>query len=600
MNDELSSFTVDLRGVVDLFARHLYSGPRVYLRELLQNGVDAITARHRLDPDAPDQVRLDPLPDGRLEVTDTGVGLTLDEARDVLATIGRSSKRDLELGVGRAEFLGQFGIGLLSAFMVADTIELRSRSAADPQARAIVWRGHDDGRYELAETDDPTPVGTTVLLRPRRDAEHWLAPETVVALAEEFGALLPYDVACRVQVPGHGTAWRRTSRSTLPWQSPEPDELAAYCRTTLGFEPLASIELSVPLAGLTGVAYVLPAAPPPGPGTHRVYVKRMLLGTRVDGVLPEWAFFVRCVLDADGLRPTASREALYDDDVLLAVRDALADQVRAWVLRTLSGDGATARRFLQVHHLALRALARVDDEVLDLVVDVLPFETTDGLRTLAQVHDEHGAVLHTTTVEEFRRVAPVARAQGLAVVNAGYVYDEELLARLAARRPQWRVRPLVAADVQAVLDELDLDRALQLEPVRVQVSGVLADHGCEVLLRTFEPPSLPALLLTDRDGRHEQTRRELAQSADDVWSQALGDVAAAAPMPRTLVLNCANEAVLALLGARGGRVQEAGVEALYTCAVLLAGESLRAHESTLLTQALATLLVAGTEGGAGA
>src|SRR5690606_3688396 len=98
-------------GVVDLLARHLYSGPRVYVRELLQNGVDAITARRQLDGDAPARIRLRALPGGGLEVRDTGVGLTLAEAGDLLATIGRSSKRDLDLGLGREEFLGQFGIG---------------------------------------------------------------------------------------------------------------------------------------------------------------------------------------------------------------------------------------------------------------------------------------------------------------------------------------------------------------------------------------------------------------------------------------------------------------------------------------------------------
>ncbi|MEV4110152.1 hypothetical protein [Nonomuraea sp. NPDC049695] len=44
------SFQVDLRGLVDLLSHHLYSSPRVYLRELLQNAVDAVTARQRMDP----------------------------------------------------------------------------------------------------------------------------------------------------------------------------------------------------------------------------------------------------------------------------------------------------------------------------------------------------------------------------------------------------------------------------------------------------------------------------------------------------------------------------------------------------------------------
>src|SRR6478609_10884978 len=222
------AFQVDLHGVVDLLARHLYSGPRVYLRELLQNGVDAITARRAEDPGCPATVRLRPLPDGSLLVTDSGVGLTRAEAEELLATVGRSSKRDLDLGVGREEFLGQFGIGLLSAFMVADRIELVSRSAREPGAPAVRWRGHADGSYDLVELPDADlPAGSTVRIRPRRDMEHWLAGETVAALAAEFGSLLPVDVAVEVPLgtasavddvplpadgsPRPGHVWRRVS-----------------------------------------------------------------------------------------------------------------------------------------------------------------------------------------------------------------------------------------------------------------------------------------------------------------------------------------------------------------------------------------------------
>jgi molecular chaperone HtpG len=50
------TFGVDLRGIIDLLSHHLYSSPRVYARELLQNAVDAITARRALQPDAPGEV----------------------------------------------------------------------------------------------------------------------------------------------------------------------------------------------------------------------------------------------------------------------------------------------------------------------------------------------------------------------------------------------------------------------------------------------------------------------------------------------------------------------------------------------------------------
>ena len=155
------SFHVDLRGVVDLLSRHLYSSPRVYLRELLQNAVDAITARG----DGPGEIRVTTT-DGELEVRDSGIGLT--ETRGARASRHHrpQSKRD-ELGFGRHEFLGQFGIGLLSAFLVADEIEVVTRSARGGDA--VRWIGFADGHYsvEPAERDEP---GTTVRLRPRPGA----------------------------------------------------------------------------------------------------------------------------------------------------------------------------------------------------------------------------------------------------------------------------------------------------------------------------------------------------------------------------------------------------------------------------------------------
>ena len=101
-------FRVDLGGIVELLSRNLYSGSDVYLRELLQNGVDAITANAQSGKDdegtysSDTSGRIRFVVDGHtLRVTDNGVGLNIDEARNLLATIGGSSKRD-EFGLGRS------------------------------------------------------------------------------------------------------------------------------------------------------------------------------------------------------------------------------------------------------------------------------------------------------------------------------------------------------------------------------------------------------------------------------------------------------------------------------------------------------------------
>lgn len=588
------AFAVDLRGMVDLLARHLYSGPRVYLRELLQNGVDAVHARQLTDAEAPASIRLIARGD-TLEVIDTGVGLSAAEADELLATIGRSSKRD-EL-TGRTDYIGRFGIGMLAAFMVAETIEVVSRSASgSPPVR---WRGRDDGTFVIEE--NPTDIGdisigTRVRLHARPEAAHWMSTDTVTALATEYGELLPVDISVEVPV-GHTVLPRRISRDHLPWQEEHPtprareQALVRYGESLFGFTPLGVIDLNVPEVGLTGVAFVLPAAVAPTGARHRVYVKRMLLGDRVDGLLPDWAFFVRAVVNADGLNPTASREQLHTDEVLVTAQERLAAGLRAWATTALSEDTAFRGRFLRTHHLSLRALAAGDDEMLDLVAKTLPYQTTDGELTLSEVGERSGEILYAPTTEAFRRVADVARAQGLVVVNAGYVYDADVLARLSGRSG-WRVRQLRVEDLVRALAPLDPSRELATLDGVAAAQAVLADADVDVLIRTFLPEDTAAVLLRDAEAEHQRDLAAERELADAAW----GDVLAAFARPtasRQLVLNDANPLVRRLLSADRGEVFRAGVRTIHLSAVMRSGEVLRAAEAAQLNDSLNVLLTAG-------
>src|SRR5215471_4489570 len=209
------AFQVDLRGLVDLLSQHLYSSPRVYVRELLQNAVDATTARRQLDPDAPAAIRITAR-DGTLSIEDHGIGLTRDEAHQFLATIGGSSKRD-DLEGARREFLGQFGIGLLACFTVADRIRVVTRSARDPDAPTIEWLATADGTYGVRVLDEAHSrlvAGTTVTLTPRPGSERWFAPDLVADLAREYGAFLPYAVSVNsVPTTEYPAPWDRTFAS---------------------------------------------------------------------------------------------------------------------------------------------------------------------------------------------------------------------------------------------------------------------------------------------------------------------------------------------------------------------------------------------------
>ncbi|MEQ4300497.1 HSP90 family protein [Plantactinospora sp. B6F1] len=596
------TFQVDLRGVVDLLSHHLYGSPRVYVRELLQNAVDAITARRATEPHAPAVVRIEPpelTGDGTLRVHDTGIGLTEAQVHELLATIGRSSKRD-ELGFARHEFLGQFGIGLLSCFLVADEVRVCTRRGDEP---TVLWTGYADGRYRVelaaeaaaaaaAHTVDAQRAepGTTVTLIPRRDAEQWLTRPTVTELARLFGSLLPVRVLVGdVEITAGPPPWSAPA-GTSP--SARRDNLVRYAREVLGFTPFDVVPLSVPEAGLTGAAFVLPTpVNPAARAGHRVYLKRMLLTEGAEGLLPDWAFFARCVVDSTELRPTASREALYEDSLLEATREALGDQLRGWLVRLAGGAPRRLAEFLQVHHLGVKALALHDDEMLRLVERWWPMETNTGQTTLAEFRARHGLIRYAASIDEFRQLAGVAAAQDLALVNAGYTYDTEIIERLPTVDRSVLVERLEPTDLTTRFDALDPVAELALRPFVIAAQRALDRLGVEVVLRSYAPASLPALYLVSRSAAFEEQLRATRERADETWAGVLDALAASGPAERPqLVLNHRNPLVRRVSALGDPALVGIAVEALYGQALLLGYHPIRPADAALLNSSFLGLL----------
>ncbi|MDY7088966.1 MAG: HSP90 family protein [Actinomycetota bacterium] len=565
-----NTFQVDLRGIVDLLSHHLYASPRVYVRELLQNSVDAITAAG-----SPGLVSITTGADA-LRVSDNGVGLTEAQVHELLATIGRSSKRD-ELGFARHEFLGQFGIGLLSCFLVADEIRVHTRRAG---AEPVLWTGYSDGRYDVRAGAGREP-GTTVTLVPRRGSEHLLSAETVRELAGLYGSLLPV----RVEVDSLDV-----TTGGLPWAA--GNDLHAYAQSVFGFRPLDVVPLDVPEAGLTGVAFVLPTpVNPAARGGHRVYLKRMLLAESVEGLLPEWAFFARCVVDSTELRPTASREALYDDSLLADTREAIADQLRGWLVRLATTDPRRLGEFLSIHHLGVKALALHDDEMLRLVEQWVPLETNMGFVTLAEFRERHGVLRYAAGHDEFRQLSSIAAAQDLGVINGGIVYHADIVERLAAVDPSVRVERLEPSDVAARFSAVDTDTELRLRPFLAAAQRRLDRLGCEVVVRGFDPAGVPALYLVSRAAAFNEQFTQSRDAADDLWGGVLDALSRVTTVDRPqLVLNHRNALVRRITALGDPELVGLAVESLYGQALMLGQHPIRPADAALLTSSFMGLL----------
>ncbi|MFL0564416.1 HSP90 family protein [Microbacterium sp. 179-I 1D1 NHS] len=581
-------FQVDLRGVIDLLSRHIYSSPRVFLRELLQNAVDAIAARRAVDGGG-GRIRITPVSDGSAEfvMRDDGVGLTETEVADLLATVGRSSKRDI-FDLPRGDFLGQFGIGMLSCFMVCDTIVIRSRSASG--SAPVEWTGHSDGTFTVAPYPEDIPVGTSVHLTPRSDTRALLGTSTIMELAETFGRYLPHAVV--VDLPGGGET---TVTEPAPFLDGDLERQLAYGRELIGAEPLDVIPLHVPATQTRGVAFVLPFAPPPtARQTTRVYLRRMLLTERADELLPTWAFFARAVVDSGSLHPTASRESLVDDDALEQTRQEIGEAIRRWILEVALQDPVRLAQFVSIHEVALKSLVRHDDELARFIVRWLSVETTAGRLRVEELARRFPTVRYAETVDEFRQVASMASTGGV-LVNGGYLYDADLVRRIPELFPGVEVERV---DVVGEIDRLDLapldDRAAATA-LEERAKGALED--VDVAVRTFDRPDLPGLFVADPEVLRALDRGRARSAGGALWGGVLDRAAnivsngrAADELAARLCLNWTSPMIRKLAATPPGRVFDLSVQLLYVQSLLAGHHPLGPSDRTMMSNALSELV----------
>src|SRR4051812_32377013 len=181
------TFQAEVAQLLHLVTHSLYSNTEIFLRELVSNASDACDklrfealADNSLYGDQPNlEIRVGFDKDAKtITITDTGIGLSRDEAIDNLGTIAKSGTREFMQRLSGdqkqdAQLIGQFGVGFYSAFIVADTVTVESRRAGAKPEEGVRWISTGTGDFEV-ETITRDARGTSVTLHLRDDASEFL------------------------------------------------------------------------------------------------------------------------------------------------------------------------------------------------------------------------------------------------------------------------------------------------------------------------------------------------------------------------------------------------------------------------------------------
>lgn len=440
-------FKVNLGGMIEILSDHLYSSPNVYIRELLQNGVDAINARKNKGIDTDGCITLDIEEGSRLVFTDNGLGLTEAEIHQFLAIIGESSKRNLTNGRIHTDYIGRFGIGLLSCFMVSDEIRMYTKSCSAPDAPVLEWRGKPDGTYNIINhgtncedaaffNDSP---GTQVVLSAKPGQEDYFTKDTIKRLVIYYGMLLPFPIIIRqngqeeqinpVYLPWEG---RETNKNELMlfgnmmFAEPGTDMADTTRQQFFDCVPFHSEEGNV-----SGVAYIVNyAVQPTAKNGHRIYLKNMLLTEKGENLIPDWAVFTKCIVNAMDLRPTASREGFYIDEVLSKARESIEDSLIEYIQEMAETTPEVFDRFFSIHRMSLMSLALVSPKLFKIIADQCEFETTRGMCTGYTLRTSNEPLIYAPTESKYKQLSQLFFAQDKMLINVSYVYSYDILRQL--------------------------------------------------------------------------------------------------------------------------------------------------------------------------
>jgi molecular chaperone HtpG len=395
---EQGQIQIHTENIFPIIKKAVYSGHEVFLRELVSNGVDAISKRRMAamagdcseGPEAKISIRIDREAQ-TLTISDNGIGMNADEVKRYINQVAFSSAEDfLEKYKQESDaIIGHFGLGFYSSFMVAKQVELVSLSATIG-AEAVRWSCDGSPNFSLEQAERSEP-GTDVILHLMEEELEYIEPARIRTLITTYCDFLPVEVQLEGETVNKREApWRKSPRDL---SDNDYIELYRYLYPFQG-DPLLWVHLNTDYPyNLQGILFFPKSTGRADweKGEIKLYCNNVFVSDSIKEVVPRYLLPLRGVIDSPDIPLNVSRSALQTDRRVRSIGGFVAKKVGDRLKELHKGDPKRYAESWESLAPFIKIGAMEDEKFADQVADLVLFGTSAPAQEQPVTADDQSA-----------------------------------------------------------------------------------------------------------------------------------------------------------------------------------------------------------------
>ncbi len=534
---------ISSENMMPIIKKWLYSDKDIFLREIVANGIDAITKLKKLAAmgEAADdggefciKISVDKKAK-TLTIEDNGIGITEEEVENYITQIAFSGASDFLAKYEKAGgdgIIGHFGLGFYSAYMVSDNVEIFTKSYKD--VPAVHWESDGNATYSIEESDKKDR-GTKIVMHISSEEKEFLDENNIKSLVRKYCSFMPYNV----YVSFKGDGKDEPLNSTLPLYAKNPKDCTEedykkfYQDTFMDYnEPIFWVHLNMDYPfNLKGILYFpkIRNKVELERGKVKLYCNQVFIADNIKEVIPEFLMLLNGVIDCPDIPLNVSRSFLQNDRQVQKISKHITKKVADKLISLFKNDRTKYESCWEDTSNFIKFGCIKDEEFYEKVKDVIIFKDLDGkfvnFKELLKEEEikEPKTIYYASDELQQAQYIKMFKDAGLEAILCDTFIDPHFLSFIEYKTPDKLKFMRIDADVNGALKDGESIEDSVLADI---FKNAIGDDKLTVKFEKLKS-TVPAMIITD-----EYMRRytEMGQ----MYGMSNGELA------RTMIVNTAS------------------------------------------------------------